>query len=92
MPLVNYYSGDAAWKNLVAIHKREPLGDAPKAELIEALGGCEDLATVIASITIEPTEWIIKAVPALDGLTAIECIKTPKGMQRLRECLLRFPI
>ena len=92
MPLEDHYTGDSAWKNLVAVHRKELALAAPSSELITALAGHEDIATVIESLVIDPQEWIHRKVPALDGLSAVECTTKPNGVIRLRECLMRFPV
>lgn len=36
-------------------------------------------------------EWLDSIVPALDGLSPRECLKTKKLRRRLKECLWRMP-
>ncbi len=92
MPLENHYIGDSAWKNLVAVQREELAHATPSSELITDLAGHEDIATVIESVVVDPRDWIQRSVPALDGLTAVDCVTTPDGVKRLRECLMRFPV
>lgn len=92
MPLEDHYSGDPAWKNLVAIHRNELADAVPSPDLVAALAGHEDIAIVVESVVGDAQEWIRRPVPALDGLTAIECVATRERVKRLRECLMRFPV
>jgi hypothetical protein len=92
MPLEDHYSGDPAWKNFVACHRNELTDAVPSPDLVAALAGHEDIAIVIASVVGDAPAWIRRPVPALGGLTAIECVATREKVNRLRECLMRFPV
>lgn len=92
MPLEQYYSGDSALNDFVDVHRREMKATATPSSLIDNLSGQEDLATVIASLVPDPEAWIHRPVPALDGLSPLECLDTSSGVTRLRVCLMRFPV
>ena len=92
MPLEDHYSGDSASKNLVAVHRNELADSGPSPDLVAALAGNEDIAIVVESVVGDAQEWIRRPVPALDGLTAIDCVATRERVNRLRECLMRFPV
>ncbi len=92
VPLEDHYLGDSAWKNFVMAHRKELANEKPSSDLVSALSGHEDIATVIHSIVVDPEEWVKRSIPALDGLNAADCVKTPNGVKSLRECLMRFPV
>ena len=90
MPLEAYYTGDAAWHRFVHVHKEANIGNVVSDELVAAVGGDADLAAVLSSWPIDALSWIYQKVPALDGLTPLESLSQPRGVERLRECLMRF--
>ncbi|MEM7158304.1 MAG: hypothetical protein AAF799_36025 [Myxococcota bacterium] len=86
-PLEQYFRGNDAWRSFVAAVD----GGAPASPTLQrALGDDVELARVVSFI-IGPTaeEWITKQVPALDGLTPIECVATGKT-ERLKTMLMRM--
>jgi hypothetical protein len=98
MPLEEFYSGDETWQRYAALHIATPLsgdssvGDLAKQQRIETAPKLELLQVAISLMGRERAgEWIMSRVPALDNLTPRECMEDSALVNRLRECLMRFP-
>ena len=63
-----------------------------KQDLLEAMKNHLDIAIVIYGTLLEASmSWISSSVPALGGLTPIQCLSTPSGIERLKQTLLSLP-
>ena len=96
MPLENHYSGDKAFRAFASTPDAkldaQLNGWCGKAELIELCGGDELLARAVFYVWYtHALDYMRNSIPALDGLSPVECLKTKSGMKRLKECLLRTP-
>ncbi len=92
MPLEEHYLGDENWYNFVSLFKLEWQKCPFKTELVEKLNGMEDLAMVLYGTCLNSSlNWVENKIPALDGLTPIECLKNDSGIKRLKTCLNRMP-
>lgn len=92
MPLEKYYAGDQAFVGLARAYKTEWEKCNFKEELIAAVDGDIAIATVIfGTLGVQSVPWLEKLVPALDGTSPRQCLKSETGIKRLKECLLRMP-
>ena len=92
MPLENFYSGDECWFEFAALFETQWAKCSFQRELLEKLGGAEDLAMVIYGTLLGTSmDWVEKEVPALEGLKPVDCLNSESGVRRLRTCLHRFP-
>jgi hypothetical protein len=93
--LEHYYAGDKDWREFVAVFSEEWKGCPFQEELLDAVGGAVDLAIVIyyqcGNEYEDCLEFMESKVPALNGISPKECLKTDWGIKRLRECLMRSP-
>ena len=90
--LEQFYSGDAAWKNLADLCRGRSASYDRTADLVRLLGGDEELADVVYfRLGGQAVERLDEKVPALSGLTVRECLANPATVRRLREMLLRMP-
>jgi hypothetical protein len=96
MSLEEFYSGDKAFAAYASTP--DPDLDAQlaawsgRAALAELCGGDELLArSVFFVASIDALEYMQRSVPALDGLSPVECLRTDLGIKRFKECLLRTP-
>lgn len=90
--LENYYKGDDAWKAFVMNFEQNWLKCDYQEELVRDLGGQEDIAVVIfATVNDKCRTWIHQPIPALDGLSPQECVKSQMLLKRLRTMLMRMP-
>jgi hypothetical protein len=88
--LEQQYAGDDAWTTFVAAIP-EGSGQCP-AELVKALNGHVDLAkAAFFHVGEVALSWVNNTVPALDGLTPVECAREPRLVVRLRSMLMRMP-
>ena len=89
--LEEYYKGDAAWRDFAAAVENE-IGICPLKESIEKSIPDSDLANVICFLVgSHSLEWINKQIPALDGMTPVECMNSEAGIRRLKAALMRMP-
>jgi hypothetical protein len=92
MPLEKYYAGDEAFAGLARAYADEWEKCNFKEELTAACNGDVAIAIVVfGHLSAHALTWLEDKVPALDGLTPKECMKTENGLKRLKECLLRMP-
>jgi len=92
MTLERYYAGDKAFAGLVSAYESEWEKCTFKEELLAAVNGNASIAMVTyGRLRGNALKWLVGGVPALDGLSPKECIKTENGLKRLKECLLRMP-
>ena len=96
MPLEQYYGGDKAFARFASTPDADLDAQldawVDKSTLIELCGGDELLArAVFHAASTDAIEYMSTSIPALDGLSPVECLKTDWGEKRLRECLLRTP-
>lgn len=90
--LEQFYSGDAAWSSFATLFVNDFSRCIYKDELKKALGGHEELAAVIyGSFGETALQWISQSVPALSGLSPLECLESEAGLKRLRTMLMRMP-
>ena len=90
--LENYYSGDADWKEFSSLFDEQWISSDFQNSLLLKLDNKTDLAKVIYHHFLESSlKWINRKVPALNGLTPLECIQNEDTEMRLRECLMRMP-
>ncbi|KVE87600.1 hypothetical protein WI99_10660 [Burkholderia cepacia] len=89
--LEKYYPGDASWQRFVSVFGNSKSRQEVR-DLAQSLNGDIDLATVIYEV-VGPGygKWIHEKVPAMDDLTAVDCIRDPELLKRLRTTLMRFP-
>jgi len=92
MPLEDYYGGDDGFHELALACALEWPKCAWEVELLDAVGGDLDLAIVLHYHFGEKVFEALQApVPALEGLTPAECLKSENGRRRLKEYLWRMP-
>lgn len=92
MPLENHYSGDEAFLKYSQCFQEEWGKFEDKIALLELVNGDVALARPIAyHLRHAYKAWFSSSVPALGDLSPTECLKSPRGIKRLKECLLRFP-
>ena len=94
MPLEDYYAGDNAFANLASTPDQkldEQFAAWPEHEELRKLcANDRSLARVIFYHNLtHALEYMHTAIPALKGLTPIECLKSETGTKRLKESLLR---
>ncbi len=102
MPLEEHYSGDDAWAKFLSVHETQPMsGEKFQPESFSALGELSEHAISVLTVAvslhgIERTRgWLVRDIPALDGLTPLQCISQDASRElqmRIRECLMRFPV
>jgi hypothetical protein len=91
--LEQYYPGDTAWSNFVSVFDVDWPTCRFQESLIENLCGQTDIAKVVFALTgDEAVRWIHTPAPALDGLSAADCVASPRLVRRLRSMLMRMPI
>jgi hypothetical protein len=92
MPLEDYFHGDDGF-HLFAVTCEHTWRKCPNQQrLLSAVVGNLDIAMACYHHLGDGAfEWLESAVPALDGLTPNECLKTEKLRNRLKECLWRMP-
>ena len=95
MPLEKYYAVDKTEESLAGLahaYEKEWEECSFKEELIAAVDGDLGIAIVIfGHLGGHALKWLETEVPALDGLTPKECMKTEKVIKRLKVCLTRMP-
>ena len=63
-----------------------------KEDLLKAMNNHLDIAIVIYGTLLDDSmSWVSRSVPALSGLTPIQCMSTPSGIKRLKQILLSLP-
>ena len=89
--LEQYYKGDTAWNDYAKAVKDE-VGICPLRHDIEKFIPDSDIANVICFLVgSNSLAWINQSIPALGGMTPLECMKSQKGVQRLKTMLMRMP-
>ncbi len=92
MPLEDYYAGDKVFLKYSRNLESEWEKFEYKKELLALVRGDVDIARPIAySLGVHYEKWFFSKVPVLDNISPSECMRTRKGIRRLKECLLRFP-
>lgn len=62
------------------------------ADLLHKVGGDRRLAIVIyGTLFSDAIDWLARPIPALEGATPLNALKTEQGIRRVKECLMRFP-
>ncbi len=94
MPLEDYYIGDDAFNKFAQTPDAKLDADFLKwKKRDELINLCKD--DLLLSRTIFRIHWknaitfMSTKIPALDGITPLECLETSTGVDRLKECLLR---
>ncbi|MEM7015539.1 MAG: hypothetical protein AAF585_29115 [Verrucomicrobiota bacterium] len=97
MPLEDHYSGDTAFYSFA--RTEEPELDKEFAawdhreRLIEMCDGDQLIARVVFHFMADRAiKYMESSIPALEGLTPLECMETDFGKARLKEFLLRTPL
>ncbi|WMJ72295.1 hypothetical protein RCC89_03825 [Cytophagaceae bacterium ABcell3] len=88
-----YYGleGDRDWENVIKTSMSVWKESDYQKELVDKLKGRKDLAIVIYDRLGEHSlDWLEKKVPGLEYLTPLECLKSQKLLQRLKEALMRM--
>jgi hypothetical protein len=89
--LENFYSGRDAWQGLVRAHAENwPSCDFQDALLKHLHGNIEIAKVIYSHVGDDALNWIDRPIPALDGLTPIQCLIEGKK-KRLQEMLMRMP-
>lgn len=92
MPLEDHYAGDEAFEKYSESFCDYWESFEHKEELLAMVGGEIVIARPIAyHLVSNYKKWMLSTPPALEGLSPTDCLKTKKGRQRLKCCLLRFP-
>ena len=90
--LENYYSGDFAWHRFLSLYEDCWNDNSTTTQLITYLKGNVDIAKVIYGKFGESSLSVItQSVPALEGLSIIDCVNDLNHIRRLKECLMRMP-
>ncbi len=92
--LEEYYKGDEKWDLFVSYYSDNWKECENKDLILSCLLGNEDIAKVIYGIegSVEDTlVYINYNIPALEGLTPIECLKEQSLIKRLKTMLMRMP-
>jgi hypothetical protein len=102
MPLEEHYSGDKAWAKFLSLHETQPMsGEKFRAESFSTLGELSDHAIGVLTVAVSldglerTRDWLVREIPALDGLTPLQCISQDASRElrmRIRECLMRSPV
>ncbi|MFA4870746.1 MAG: hypothetical protein WC623_21295 [Pedobacter sp.] len=87
-------NGSQAWDTLVNWATETYWTNSESQKLLEqTLKNHTDIAKVMyARLGEESLQWIHRKVPALDGLSPLECLETPELIKRLKEGLSRMDI
>ncbi|PKV51538.1 uncharacterized protein DUF2384 [Aquimarina sp. MAR_2010_214] len=89
--LEKYFDGQKSWLDFLSNFNEEWKSSEFQKSLLNKLNNQIDIAKVIYfHIGENSLEWINKKIPALDNLTPLECLKTEKTTNRLKECLMRM--
>jgi len=90
--LEQYFKGQKNWEEFSDNFNDVWVNSDLQKSLLSELENRIDLAKVIYyNIGETSIDWLNKKVPALDNLTPLECLKTEKTTNRLKECLMRMP-
>lgn len=89
--LESHYSGDNNWNDFVKLFEEFWEDNEAQCKLLVKLDNHLDLAKVINMSYGTNLEKLERKIPALDGLTILECLKSPTLINRLREMLMRMP-
>lgn len=88
-----HYSGDQAWNHLLHLAESSWINSELQKQLSISLDNHLDIAKVMYAILgDESIRWIYKKIPALDHLTPLECLESPRLIQRLKEALMRMDL
>lgn len=87
-------SGSKGWNDLVDLATETSWTNSESQKLLEQkLDNHTDIAKVLyARLGEESLDWVYQKVPALDGLSPLACLETPKLIKRLKEALCRMDI
>ncbi|MEN5232469.1 hypothetical protein [Sphingobacterium faecium] len=86
-------SGSKGWNDLVDLAETSWTNSESQKLLEQKLDNHTDIAKVLyARLGEESLDWVYRKVPALDGLSPLACLETPKLIQRLKEALCRMDI
>lgn len=99
MPLEDHYLGDAAWRKFAEIHKTnsrsgDPWEPAIARDLdVSSKAGKEVLLVALSIIGKDRlSDWFTSEIPALDDATPEQCIRDKTLVNRIRVCLMRYPV
>ncbi len=87
-------NGSKGWNDLVDLATETSWTNSESQKLLEQkLDNHTDIAKVLyARLGEESLDWVYRKVPALDGLSPLACLETPKLIKRLKEALCRMDI
>ncbi|TJZ62948.1 hypothetical protein FAZ15_01200 [Sphingobacterium olei] len=87
-------NGSKAWDTLVKLATETSWTNSESQKILEQiLNNHTDIAKVLyARLGEESINWIYRKVPALDGMSPLECLETPELIKRLKEGLSRMDI
>ena len=89
--LEKYFDGEQSWLEFSELFDEIWENSQFQNELLVLLNGQIDLAKVIYYYNQKNSiDWLNKKVPALDGLSPMECISDETLTKRLKVCLMRM--
>jgi hypothetical protein len=89
--LEDYYCGDAAFRSFANACRPAWQHCGFQQELLEAVGGDLELAVVMyRQLDADALKWLGRRIPALSGRTPRTCLKTARGREGVKECLIRM--
>ena len=90
--LEQYFKGEDSWIKYSNLFGEDWTNSNFQLKLLEKCNGKLDIAKVIFYHLGENSlKWMDSNVPALEDLTPLECLNDEKLINRLKECLHRFP-
>ena len=92
MSLEKYFKSETDWKDF-SRNYNEKWAECPfKEELLEKVRNNKEIAVVIYG-TVEDGafNYLNSNIPALDGLTPLECLESKDTIKRLKVALMRMP-
>ena len=90
--LEQYFKGEESWIEYSNLFGEDWTNSDFQLKLLEKCNEKLDIAKVIFYHLQENSlKWMDSNVPALDNLTPLECLNDEKLINRLKECLHRFP-
>jgi hypothetical protein len=90
--LEDFYTGDNEFHQFAVTCESEWAKCTDQDRLLSAVDGDLDLAiTCHYHLGEGALEWLDSVVPALEGFTPRQCLKSEKLRRRLKECLWRMP-
>jgi len=90
--LEQYFNGEQSWITYSNNFGDQWTGSDTQSQLLALCNNRIDLAKVIDHhLRGGSIRWMHSKIPVLDNLTPAECLKDDMLMNRLKECLMRFP-